>query len=76
MAFRPLFCLFLSGLLRQVSLYVTEILKVCMNEFGAFFLSFSLLQRGTCICAHAWIFFKLCIIMTQYIQTMKLYVLN
>ena len=34
------------------------------------------LKRGTCICAHAWIFLKLCIIMTHYIQTMKIYVLN
>ena len=33
-------------------------------------------KRGTCICAHAWIFFKLCIIMTHYIQTMKMYLLN
>ena len=29
-------------------------------------------KRGSCICAHAWIFFKLCIIMTRYIQTMKM----
>ena len=33
-------------------------------------------KRGTCICAHAWIFFKLCIIMTHYIQTIKMYVLT
>ena len=33
-------------------------------------------QRGSCICAHAWILFKLCIIMTRYIQTMKMYILN
>ena len=35
-----------------------------------------IVKRGSCICAHAWIFFKLCIIMTRYIQTMKMYVLN
>ena len=33
-------------------------------------------QRGTYICAHAWIFFKLCILMTHYIQTMKMYLSN
>ena len=33
-------------------------------------------QRGTCICAHAWIFFKLCTKMTHYILTMKMYLLN
>ena len=33
-------------------------------------------KRGSCICAHAWIFFELCIIMTRYMQTMKMYVLN
>ena len=36
----------------------------------------AIFERGSCICAHAWIFFKLCIIMTSYIQTMKMYVLN
>ena len=24
-------------------------------------------ERGTCICAHAWIFFELCILITHYI---------
>ena len=33
-------------------------------------------KRGTCICAHAWIFFKLCILMTHYIQTMKMHLSN
>ena len=33
-------------------------------------------QRGTFICAHAWIFFKLCIIITIYIQAMKMYLFN
>ena len=45
--------------------------KICLNR------EFSILgQRGSCICAHARIFFKLCIIMTHHIQTMKMYVLN
>ena len=26
-------------------------------------------KRGSCICAHAWIFFKLCMIMTRYNYT-------
>ena len=30
-------------------------------------------KRGTYICARAWIFFKLCIVITHYIQTMKMY---
>ena len=33
-------------------------------------------ERGTYICAHAWIFFKLCILITQHIQTIKIYLLN
>ena len=33
-------------------------------------------QRGTYICVHAWIFFKLCLLITQHIQTMKIYLLN
>ena len=33
-------------------------------------------QRGTFICAHAWIFFKLCILITHYIRTMKMYLSN
>ena len=32
--------------------------------------------RGTYICAQAWIFFKLSILITLYIQTMKMYLLN
>ena len=35
-----------------------------------------LIQRGTFICAHAWIFFKLCMIITIYIQAMKMYLFN
>ena len=34
-------------------------------------LSFNLVQRGTYIYAHAWIFFKLRILITHYIQTIK-----
>ena len=30
-------------------------------------------ERGTFICAHAWIFFKLCILITHYIRTMEMY---
>ena len=35
-------------------------------------------QRGTFICAHAWIFFKLCILINHYIhvRTMKMYLSN
>ena len=33
-------------------------------------------ERGTFICAHAWIFFKLCILITHYIRTMKIYLSN
>ena len=44
-----------------------------LGILGSIFLLF---QRGTYICAHAWIFFKLCIIMNHYIKTMKMYVLN
>ena len=33
-------------------------------------------QRGTYISAHAWIFFKFCILITHYIQTMKMYLSN
>ena len=33
-------------------------------------------KRGTFICAHAWIFFKLCILITHYIRTMKMYLSN
>ena len=33
-------------------------------------------ERGTYICAHAWIFFKLCTLITQYIRTMKMYLSN
>ena len=29
-------------------------------------------QRGTFICAHAWIFFKFCMLITHYIRTMKM----
>ena len=36
----------------------------------------TLVARGTYICAHAWIFFKLCILITHYIQTMKMYLSN
>ena len=32
--------------------------------------------RGTFICAHAWVFFKLCILITHYIRTMKMYLSN
>ena len=34
------------------------------------------LERGTFICAHSWIFFKLCILITHYIRTMKMYLSN
>ena len=34
------------------------------------------LKRGTFICAHAWIFFKLCMLITIYIQAMKMYLFN
>ena len=34
------------------------------------------IKRGTYICAHAWIFLQICILMTHYIQTMKMYLLN
>ena len=30
-------------------------------------------KRGVCICAHAWIFFELCILITHYIQTTKMH---
>ena len=33
-------------------------------------------KRGTFICAHAWIFFKLCILITNKIRTMKMYLSN
>ena len=33
-------------------------------------------KRGTFICAHAWIFFKLCILITHYIRTMKMFLSN
>ena len=33
-------------------------------------------KRGTFICAHAWIFFKLGILITHYIRTMKMYLSN
>ena len=33
-------------------------------------------QRGTFICAHALIFFKLCRLITYYIRTMKMYLSN
>ena len=32
--------------------------------------------RSTYICAQAWIFFNLCIFITQHIQAMKIYLLN
>ena len=32
--------------------------------------------RGTYICAHPWIFFKRCILITHYIQTMKMHLAN
>ena len=35
-----------------------------------------LVKMGTYICAHACIFFKLRILITHYIQTMKMYLLN
>ena len=44
-----------------------------LRVVGIFFVC---IQRESCICAHAWIFFKLCMIMTRYIQTTKMYVLN
>ena len=31
---------------------------------------------GTFICAHAWIFFKLCILIIHYIRTVKMYLSN
>ena len=33
-------------------------------------------KRGPYICAHALIFFQLCILITHYIQTMKMYLSN
>ena len=33
-------------------------------------------ERGTLICAHSWIFFKLCILITHFIRTMKMYLSN
>ena len=33
-------------------------------------------ERGTFICAHAWIFVKLCILTNYYIRTMKMYLSN
>ena len=33
-------------------------------------------KRGTFICAHAWIFFKLCLLIIHYIRTMKMYLSN
>ena len=35
-----------------------------------------ILKRGTFICAHTWIFFKLCILITHYIRTMKMFLSN
>ena len=34
------------------------------------------IKRGTFICAHAWIFFKLCMIITICIQAKKMYSFN
>ena len=33
-------------------------------------------ERGTYICAHAWILFKLCILITQHIQAIRIYLFN
>ena len=33
-------------------------------------------QRGTYICAHAWTFFNLCILITHYIRTVKMFLSN
>ena len=53
-----------------------KIAILCEDDVVLFVYNVYISKRGTCICAHAWIFFKLCIIMTHYIQTMKMYVLN
>ena len=41
------------------------------NDFA-----FNSFQRGTFICAHAWISFKICILITHFIHTMKMYLSN
>ena len=40
------------------------------------FVIITLVKWGTYICAHEWIFFMFCILITHYIQTMKMYLSN
>ena len=54
--------------------YLSLQLQCNLENWSSDCLSYSL--RGTYICAHAWIFLKLCTLITQDIQTMKLYLLN
>ena len=35
-----------------------------------------IIDGGTFICAHSWIFFKLCILITHYTRTMRMYLSN
>ena len=44
-----------------------------LNNLKSFLIS---RQRDTFICAHAGIFFKLCILITHYIRNMKMYLSN
>ena len=47
-----------------------------LNRLGRGPLGHATYQRVTFICAHAWIFFKLCILISHYIRTMKMYLSN
>ena len=58
-----------------------EYTTTCVSIFPILYIDFACnrligLQRGTYICAHAWIFFELCILITHHIQTTKMYLLN
>ena len=55
--------------------YLNKIQLTFSDEVIVNFLIF-FSERGTFICAHAWIFFKLCMIITIYIQVMKMYLFN
>ena len=69
------------GTYRQIAIKLKEKNHQNWNSTKILFLSglhvyVSLIKMGTFICAHAWICFKLCILLTHYIRTMKMYLSN
>ena len=62
--------LIIGRLRRSKRLIITHVPSPCGALCGG------TLQKATYICAHAWIFFELCIFITHYVQTKKMYLSN